>query len=97
MFFSIRTSSCVAEILCVIAKCVRVAVKHAQHYGSMLSESGKAEIPSSVLIISAISSFCRRFHALPESPLDAAPPTATAAIPQCPPTRTRGTHMSCTI
>jgi len=46
---------------------------------SMLSESGKAEIPSSVLIMSAISSFCSRLQALPVSEFDAAP-IATAAM-----------------
>jgi hypothetical protein len=37
---------------------------------SILSASGKAEIPSSLpaLIINVISSFCRRLHALPWSP-----------------------------
>ena len=42
----------------------------------MLSESGNAEIPSSEFIMSAMSSFCRRLHALPVSEFDAAPTTA---------------------
>ena len=33
----------------------------------ILSASGKAETPSSLLIINAINSFCNRLHALPLS------------------------------
>ena len=50
------------------------------HQLSILSESGKAEMPSSEFIISAISSFCSRLHALPVSEFDAAPTIAAMAF-----------------
>ena len=50
------------------------------HQLSILSESGKAEMPSSEFIISAISSFCSRLHALPVSEFDAAPTMAAMAF-----------------
>lgn len=50
------------------------------HQLSMLSESGKAEMPSSEFIMRAMSSFCRRLHALPVSEFEAAPTTAAIAI-----------------
>ena len=50
-------------------------IKYADQF-SMLSESGKAEMPSSEFIMRAISSFCRRLQALPVSELEAAPTTA---------------------
>ena len=46
----------------------------------MLSASGKADIPSSLLIIKLINSFCSRLHALPASTREFAGATDVAIL-----------------
>jgi len=69
---------------------VRVAVQL-----SMLSESGKAEIPSSVLIMRPISSFWSLLHAFAESPAAAGPDCTAAISPNSPKDHVYGALKFC--